>query len=287
MFVKGHCSPSGRGNKVSCLDEELLIKIASILNNYDYKIKLHKDKKKLHKEISQKIKDKSECDTENCWKTLNFIRDELSSEDLEHFEESFRPDMPDKWKSNPNEWLSTLDINKVMKQYEDAYPKFQYLGANPIDFDKKLSENKCVSDELCNISIPEIKRDGTEYLGMVFNTDPHDSSGQHWFSLYIDLKGKNIKGKPCIYYFDSLASKPKKEVVEFVKRIQDQCLDINRDIEFLYNDIKHQHQNTECGVYCLHFLVSMLKGQNFKKYIKNKKSDKKIEKFRKFFFIPK
>ena len=45
---------------------------------------------------------------------------------------------------------------------------------------------------------------------MVFNTDPHDRSGQHWFSLYIDLKGKNIKNKPCIYYFDSLASKPKK-----------------------------------------------------------------------------
>ena len=287
MFVKGHCSPSGKDNKVSCIDEELLIKIASILNNYDYKIKLHKDKKKLHKEISQKIKDKSECDTENCWKTLNFIRDELSSEDLEKFEESFRPDMPEKWKSNPNEWLSTIDINKVMTQYEEAYPNFQYLGANPIDFDKKLTGNKCVADELCNISIPEIKRDGTECLGMVFNTDPHDRSGEHWFSLYIDLKGKNIKNKPCIYYFDSLASKPKQEVVEFVKRIQDQCLDINKDIKFLYNDIKHQHENTECGVYCLHFLVSMLKGQNFKKYIKNKKSDKKMEKFRKFFFIPK
>jgi hypothetical protein len=287
MFVKGHCSPSRKDNKVSCLDEELLIKIASILNKYDYKVTLHKDKKKLHKEISQKIKDKSDCDTEKCWKTLNFIRDELSSEDLEKFEESFRPDMPEKWKSNPNEWLSTLDINKVMAQYEEAYPKFQYLGANPIDFDKKLTENKCVADELCNISIPEIKRDGTEFLGMVFNTDPHDRSGQHWFSLYIDLKGKNIKNKPCIYYFDSLASKPKKEVVEFVKRIQDQCLDINRDIKFLYNDIKHQHENTECGVYCLHFLVSMLKGQNFKKYIKNKKNDKKMEKFRKFFFIPK
>ena len=42
------------------------------------------------------------------------------------------------WIKDYNEWLSTLDINKVMAQYEEAYPKFQYLGANPIDFDQKL-----------------------------------------------------------------------------------------------------------------------------------------------------
>ena len=122
---------------------------------------------------------------------------------------------------------------------------------------------------------------------MVFNTDPHNKSGEHWFSLYIDLIGKNVKGKPYIYYFDSLASKPKQEVVDFVKKVQEQCLDLNKDIKFLYNDIKHQHENTECGVYCLHFLVSMLKGKNFKNYIKNKRDDKEMEKFRNIFFIPK
>jgi len=286
MFIKKHCSPSKKDNKISCIDDDLILKIANILNNYDYNIEIHKDKKKLHSEISKKIKEKSYCKNEKCWKTLNFLRDELSNDELKRFEESFRPDMPEKWIDNPNTWLSTIDINKVMEQYENAYPNFEYLGANPIDFDKKISNNRCVADELCNINIPKLKREGTDCLGMVFNTDPHDSSGQHWFSLYIDLKGKNIKNKPCIYYFDSLASKPKTEVIEFVKRIQKQCLEINKDIKFLYNDIKHQHENTECGVYCLHFLVSMLKGQDFKKYIKNKKSDKKIEKFRKFFFIP-
>ena len=55
------------------------------------------------------------------------------------YSDSFRPDMPNTWSSNPNTWLSTIDINKVMEQYEEAYPKFQYLGANPIDFDKKIT----------------------------------------------------------------------------------------------------------------------------------------------------
>ena len=32
--------------------------------------------------------------------------------------DSFRPMMPKEWKNNPTAWLSTIDINKVMKQYE-------------------------------------------------------------------------------------------------------------------------------------------------------------------------
>tara|TARA_B100001094_G_C17986595_1_gene697971 strand:- start:68 stop:934 length:867 start_codon:yes stop_codon:yes gene_type:complete len=285
MFVNGHCSPSQINNKVSCLGYPLLKKIAETLNNYEYGIHIYKTKKALYNEISKKIKEETSCKTETCWKSLGIIKNELSDDEKEIFENSFRPDMPEEWSSNPNAWLSTVDINNVMEQYEDAYQKFQYLGANPIDFDKKITLNKCVSDELCNINIKEIRKDGKDFLGMVFNTDPHNKSGEHWFSLYIDLKGVNIKKQPCIYYFDSLASKPKNEVVDFVKRVQEQCCEIQKDIKFLYNDIKHQHQNTECGVYCLHFLVSMLKGEDFKEYISNKRGDKEMSEFRKFFFV--
>ena len=285
MFEKGECSPSKKGNHISCLDYNLLKKIAEILKKYDPTIKIYKTKKRLHKEISEHLKKETHCKTESCWKSLGIIKNELTQREHELFEESFRPDMPEEWKSNPNKWLSTIDIDRVMEQYEDGYPNFQYLGANPIDFDTKISDGKCVSDELCKLNIKELRKEGKNSLGMVFNTDPHNQSGEHWFSLYIDLKGTNIKGEPCIYYFDSLASKPKDEVVEFVKRVQEQCCEIEKDISFLYNDIRHQHKNTECGVYCLHFLVSMLKGVNFKKYIQKKRNDKEMEAFRKFFFI--
>ena len=40
--------------------------------------------------------------------------------------------------------------------------------------------------------------------------------------------------------------------------------------DFLHNDIKHQRGNTECGIYCLHFLETMLKGTDFEKHIQNK-----------------
>ena len=58
-----------------------------------------------------------------------------------------------------------------------------------------------------------------------------------------------------------------------------------KEIDFLFNDKKHQSENTECGVYCLHFLVYMLQGKQFNKYINTKKTDKKMHKFREKFYI--
>ena len=43
----------------------------------------------------------------------------------------FRPEGP----QGKFEWLSTIDINQVLKQYEEKYADFLFLGAVPIDFD--------------------------------------------------------------------------------------------------------------------------------------------------------
>ena len=56
-------------------------------------------------------------------------------------------------------------------------------------------------------------------------------------------------------------------------------------MEFLYNDIQHQKKNTECGIYSLHFITSMLEGGEFKDYIKNIKRDDYMEKYRYFYYI--
>ena len=187
------------------------------------------------------------------------------------------------WKRNPNKWLTTTDINNVMYQYEEAYPHFKYMGAHPIDFDKKIEGGVCVSDDLCNIDIKKLGKK-KKSLGMVFNTDPHYKSGQPWVSIYVDLMGKNQKNKPCIYYFDSVAKDPPEEIIILINRIKEQCNLINKKINVAYNDIEHQSGNTECGIYCLHFLISMLKGKNFKNYIHNVRTDNEIEKFRNIFY---
>jgi len=286
MFNSEHCSPSKKKNKYSCIRPVLLRKIAKILNKHtNSKIKLNSKKQKLHSDISKAIQEISKCKHEKCWITIQILKNELSEKDLRLFEKNFRPTIPKEWINNPNTWLSTTDINNVLTQYEIGYPQFKYLGAHPINFDTKLGD-ECVSNELCNIDIQELKKDKKTSIGIVLNTDPHHKSGKHWFSIYIDLKGVNRKAIPCIYYFDSVVGEPQKEVKDFIERIKSQYKEMNRDIDVLYNDIEHQKGNTECGVYCLHFLVSMLKGESFEKYINTRKNDKEMERFRNIFYTP-
>ena len=128
-------------------------------------------------------------------------------------------------------------------------------------------------------------KEGKHNIGIVLNLDDHDEPGSHWVSMYIELLPRN-REKPSIYYFDSIADKPTKEVKKFVKEIQKQYKNLkNEEIEFLYNDIKHQKKNTECGVYCIHFITTMLEGKDFKEYIQEIKDDAFMQKFRSFFFI--
>ncbi len=278
MYKKRHCSPR-RKNKISCLPEELLLKIAKILNSKKKcKINTSCSKKALHLQICKDLNKLTECKDELCWG--DFLKSHLNVDEYEIFTDSFKPPMPLEWNKNPNSWLSTDDINNVMEQYQNKYPKFKYMGAHPIDFALKKN-NQCIGDDLCSLNINEMKKDYNS-LGMVFNTDPHNEGGEHWFSVYVDMKGNNLP-EPTIYYFDSALSKPSKEIINLVNKIKKQ----DPSFDFLFNDIKHQKGDTECGIYCLHFLTEMLKGKKFQTYIDKRLNDKQMEKYRKKFFIKK
>ena len=286
MFVKEHCSPRKDEIKDSCLKKKTLLSIAKILNKKNNtKIKLKKtSKKKLYSEIKKHLS-KSECKTEACWGSLTMIMDSLSEKEKKELNTSFRPKQPKKWKEKPNTWLNTTDINSVMKQYEIKYPHFKYFEATPIDFHLKSDGNECLVSSLCNINIQKLKKK-KKSIGLVFNTDKHNQPGQHWFSMYIDLVGKNRKN-PSIYYFDSAEAihdinDLPLQILDLMERIQKQ---VNYKFDVLYNDKQHQYGDTECGIYCLHFLVKMLEGIQFRDYVHDQLNDKKMEEFRKEFFI--
>ena len=286
MFVKEHCSPRKDEIKDSCLKKKTLLSIAKILNKKNNaKIKLKKiSKKKLYSEIKKHLS-KSECKTEACWGSLTMIIDSLSEKEKKELNTSFRPKQPKGWKEKPNTWLNTTDINSVMKQYEIKYPNFKYFEATPIDFHLKSDGNECLVSSLCNINITKLKKK-KKSIGLVFNTDKHNQPGQHWFSMYIDLVGKNRKN-PSIYYFDSAdaihdINDLPIQILDLIERVQKQ---VNYEFDVLYNDKQHQYGDTECGIYCLHFLVKMLEGIRFHDYVHGQLNDKQMEKFRKEFFI--
>ncbi len=50
----------------------------------------------------------------------------------------------------PNEWLTSIDILNVMKQYEDKHDDFDFIGPSPIDFDTHKMRGECVWDNYAN-----------------------------------------------------------------------------------------------------------------------------------------
>ena len=280
MYEKTHCSPKKDKNDFSCIDNNVIYKIGKILKEHNYKINMDDNLKKMHTNISKTLKKIKKCNSEQCWRNINMITDNLTKKELKELNNSFKPKKPKSWEDNSNTWLSNVDIDNVLKQYYDKYNDYYYHGALPVDFDEEV-DNKCLVDNLCKFDVDKLHKSGKNKIALVFNTDPHNKSGEHWISMYIDCIGKNIE-HPCIYFFDSAGNPPPKQIKEFIDDTRD-----NSKINFSYieNNIQHQKGNTECGIYCLHFLTYMIEDGDFMDYIQNKKNDKFMEKYRSIFFI--
>ena len=284
MFKRKECSPLEQNNGYSCLDDDLIIDIAKIFNDkMNANINLKDDPKNIHEQLSKAIKKLTNENNESSLLDMHKIINALPKNKLKRFKNSFRPEKPEAWDKNFNEWLSTTDIDVVLKQYEKSDTHFFYYGATPMDFDLKEG-GTCAVNSLCKFNLKEHLAKGQTKIGIVFNTDDHDEPGEHWISMYIDCKGINLN-VPCIYFFDSTGDPAPQEIVDLIKNIKEQGLQNGITFTDLHNDLEHQTGNSECGMYSLHFMIYMLEDGNFMKYVKNKKSDEYIEKFRNVFFI--
>jgi hypothetical protein len=278
-FVKAQCAPKPTNNdiqKFSCYSKEALFKMRDLWNKRHIDSQIESgDPKEIWSTLRTKMKDA--CHSEACWLKQKFMENNLNDELLTY---TFAPKSPLKWKENHNTWLNSVDIEKVMKQYEHAYPCFRFIGPTPIDFDKHLYDNKCVWDDLCNFEISKFIKDGVNKIGIIFNTDPHDKSGAHWISLFINLK------KKFVFFFDSNGTKPPKEVKEFCNRVVSQALKLGIDLTVDENTpFVHQEGNTECGMYSLYLIISLIKDTHKYNFFKETKiSDDAMEKMRDRYF---
>jgi Ulp1 family protease len=108
---------------------------------------------------------------------------------------------------------------------------------------------------------------GKRKLGIVFNLDKHDEPGSHWVSMFVDVDNS------FIFYYDSARNNTPAEVTRLKNEITKQGAALSPPIHFKYITNKHSHQrtNTECGMYSLFFIITMLTG----------KTDHPIESFKK------
>ena len=189
------------------------------------------------------------------------------------------PAHPHDWLVNPYTWLSNLDIMNVMVQYEQKYPSFKFVGVFPVDFATKDTFGKCLYQEMCNL---DLKKLGKNYksFGFVFNLDKHDQPGSHWVAMYANID----KDQPNygVYYFDSNAMPAPSEIKQFGMSLVNQMNDKN--FTFHENTVRKQFHNSECGMFCLNFLIECLKRKSFKKIMKQEFTDKHAHKLRKVLF---
>lgn len=179
-----------------------------------------------------------------------------------------RPAQPSKWKEDPDMWLDSLNIADVMKQYEDAYPQFEFLGPFPIDFAapdpyQKSGEPKCLIREICGLRMEEALREGTRSIGIIYNLDPHFKDGSHWVANYIDLPRRRC------YYFDSYGYEPPKQIAIFMKWLTTQ----DPKMKLMYNARRFQQSDSECGMYSLYFIIRMLAGDEFRPFCRKQPRD--------------
>ena len=261
----------------SCFTIEALRKIANKWNDNNPNMKIifdvNTNGKVLWNNINNMMSNK--CKTEICWMKQDFIKDSSLARELL---KNFKPMMPKKWETNPIEWLNTIDIRYVMNQYEIKYPEFEFVGPVPMDFDTKLGFGQCVVDELCKVKLNNLIAKGDTKLGVIFNLDKHNQSGSHWVAMYCDVKDGYIG------YWDSYGMKPSPEIVVLMDRLKEQGKELKHNLEIKINKNRHQYKNSECGVYCIYFIISLLDGKSFEDVVNNIVSDDNMNEKRKVFF---
>lgn len=274
------CAPSISFSNKSCIKLNILIDMVKAYNeeHQNDQIKLYpnfetlnpsKYKRYLLKQVNIKLSDK--CTSQKCWTEQDFIENMKDKSKEELIKYTFRPEGPE----GKFEWLNTINIDEVMKQYEKKYNDFKFLGALPIDF------NDLPFLGIRNLNLNDLIKNNKTKIGVIFNLDRHDESGSHWVALYCDL----LKG--LIYFYDSYGIPPKKEIRSFMRKLYSVCENtINlKNIISDHNKIRHQYENSECGVYSINFILRMLNGDSFEKICNDKTPDNVINKMRNIYFF--
>ena len=93
-------------------------------------------------------------------------------------------------------------------------------------------------------------------------------------------------GNEFIFFFDSNGPGAPKEVIKLRDRILDQAKQLGIKLKYDSNEnFRHQRGNTECGMYCLFFIISLItETYKYKHFKSSRISDEFMEKLRDVYF---
>ena len=211
------------------------------------------------KKSKQTIVDKEEelkksitsfCQENKCDTDYNWLPSNISAS----MKKYFRPFHSSEWNVSPNEWLSNFDIDAVLLQYNDVFPSFHYVTSSSIDYDTLIGDDVCVTQQLCKLDIGALYESGIRTIGIVFNLDKHTQPGSHWVTVCISLE------QHLFAYVDSNGISAPPSIRRLYKTVVKQALeagivDDEDKLEYIENFTRYQKTNTECGMFCIYFLI--------------------------------
>ena len=176
------CAPGKKFIDGSCIPYEFLLEYVKVFNknkpNKEIKISSRLDtlNPKKHKQYLLKQLEAAipECNDDICWLRQDFVKQ--MKEYKNEINNIFRPEFG---RAGKFEWLNTINIDDVMKQYEHKYKSFKWLGAVPIDF-YDLPQLK-----FKELNFAELEKKGIQKLGIIFNLDKHNEPGSHWVARFL------------------------------------------------------------------------------------------------------
>lgn len=187
--------------------------------------------------------------------------------------------------SDSRPWLSTADIHDKLVEYQAHYPNFLPIGPVPIDFCN-------IGHILCKMDVIGAYKKGTRTIGVVFNTDPSHLPGKHWISMFIDMRAPIWE----INYFDSFGnSSLAPEIMSLIQHL-DHTMNqagirhvkkLNCSNNMCTNSIMHQMNDSDCGVYSIHFIVKRLEGVSWEDLVRERSTelnDDNMGRMRKYYF---
>lgn len=216
------------------------------------KINTNISRKELHEQLQEKFK--SVCkEDETCWIDNKKVMEVLSEKYPRLYESINYFALKPKGTIKKNGWLSTNNINFVMRQYEKVFPDFEFLSCSPSDF---------------YTNSPKLKK---KYSAIVFNLDNSRQPGSHWVTVFFDNVQKSIE------YFDSTGSKPNKNILEFLRKQHNPVY---------YNTFPHQKGNSACGVYAMFYILERLQGKTKEDVNMSRITDAQMNNYRSRLFRP-
>jgi len=179
-----------------------------------------------------------------------------------------KPRGPSSWKVDPEEWITSDEIDALEHKFEKIFKEYKYVGTFPIDFDKHARTGQCLVSMLCSLDIKSLYAKGYRQFGMIFNTDVSTGPGQHWIATFCDLSPE--LEYPRMTYFDSYAQKPEKQIQVLMRRWKQQWDETkihSKPMKLTYNGTRHQYEDSECGMYSVYFHYCSLMGISMEKRI--------------------